>query len=198
MSDSASSDVSKGNADAAQKSRLAVGPALVSFPPKPWSSGIFACCQDIGSCFRTLFCPAATFGTLANAIDNTPGSKDSCCTYLAMQFCLSSATLSSKYRGRIREKYNLLEEPLSDYATHCLLGPCALCQEYRELKYNNVDLEQKKKKMTTKKSLRSELFYKSVERALQESVEAEDGSIVWLTTKPGGPPKSPNSRPATT
>lgn len=50
MSDSASSDVSKGNADAAQKSRLAVGPALVSFPPKPWSSGIFACCQDIGSC----------------------------------------------------------------------------------------------------------------------------------------------------
>lgn len=57
-----------------------------------------------------------------------------------MQFYLSSATLSSKYRGRIREKYNLLEEPLSDYATHCLLGPCALCQEYRELKYNNVDL----------------------------------------------------------
>jgi Cys-rich protein (TIGR01571 family) len=73
-------------------------------------------------------------------VGTSEGNKASCCTYFLSQFCCASATLSSQYRTRIREKYNLMEKPLSDFATHCFLSQCALCQEYRELKRFNVDL----------------------------------------------------------
>ncbi|KAG0630953.1 hypothetical protein M758_1G216000 [Ceratodon purpureus] len=127
----------------APASRLATPPALLPSAPQPWSTSIFACYKDIGSCCWTMFCPAATFGTLANALDNKKGTKANCCTYFLRQFCCATASLSSKYRARIREKYNLMEKPLSDFATHCFLPQCALCQEYRELKRFKVELGSK-------------------------------------------------------
>eukprot|EP00803_Ostreobium_quekettii_P004911 evm.model.scf_108.20 EVM.evm.TU.scf_108.20 scf_108:137194-139897(-) len=37
-------------------------------------------------------------------------------------------------RTDIRNKYNLKEDPCNDCCVHLLCHPCALCQEYRELK----------------------------------------------------------------
>ncbi|KAF3789509.1 hypothetical protein EJ110_NYTH18148 [Nymphaea thermarum] len=47
--------------------------------------------------------------------------------------------LSCTYRTRLRERFNLPEDPFPDLLTHLLCEPCALCQEYRELRYRGLD-----------------------------------------------------------
>lgn len=51
----------------------------------------------------------------------------------------SQWVMGSKYREKIRRKFNLVEAPYSDCATHVLCPCCSLCQEYRELKARNLD-----------------------------------------------------------
>jgi hypothetical protein len=51
-----------------------------------------------------------------------------------------SAWFSHPYRTKLRAKYQLPEKPCSDFHAHCLLSPCALCQEYRELELRGVDM----------------------------------------------------------
>jgi len=36
-------------------------------------------------------------------------------------------------RRLLREKYHLAEEPCNDCLTTCCCGPCAICQEAREM-----------------------------------------------------------------
>ncbi|KAJ0726953.1 putative PLAC8 motif-containing protein [Helianthus annuus] len=39
------------------------------------------------------------------------------------------------YRSKLRQQYMLPEQPCNDCLVHCCCESCALCQEYRELKY---------------------------------------------------------------
>lgn len=60
--------------------------------------------------------------------------------YLLMMPALCSQwVMGSKYREKIRRKFNLVEAPYSDCASHVLCPCCSLCQEYRELKARNLD-----------------------------------------------------------
>jgi len=60
--------------------------------------------------------------------------------YLLMMPALCSHwVMGSKYREKMRRKFNLVEAPYSDCASHVLCPCCSLCQEYRELKIRNLD-----------------------------------------------------------
>ena len=44
------------------------------------------------------------------------------------------------YRSRLHQQYGLQEKPCGDCCVHWCCGPCALCQEYRELKKRGFDM----------------------------------------------------------
>jgi hypothetical protein len=44
------------------------------------------------------------------------------------------------YRSRLRGQYALKEKPCADCCVHWFCEPCALCQEYRELKNRGYDM----------------------------------------------------------
>eukprot|EP00850_Spirogloea_muscicola_P009557 SM000054S18043 [mRNA] locus=s54:61112:63990:- [translate_table: standard] len=56
-----------------------------------------------------------------------------------------------EYRSRLRRKYNLKEAPFSDFCTSCVCGPCALCQEARELDIRFTKVEENKLKEKIRK-----------------------------------------------
>eukprot|EP00850_Spirogloea_muscicola_P016709 SM000138S00016 [mRNA] locus=s138:21691:26788:+ [translate_table: standard] len=58
-----------------------------------------------------------------------------------------------EYRSRLRRKYNLKEAPFSDFCTSCVCGPCALCQEARELDIRFTKVEENKLKEKIRKDL---------------------------------------------
>ncbi|KAF8025599.1 hypothetical protein BT93_F2440 [Corymbia citriodora subsp. variegata] len=60
--------------------------------------------------------------------------------YLAMMPALCSHWLmGSKYRAKLRRKYNLVEAPFPDMVSHIFCPCCALAQEFRELKSRGLD-----------------------------------------------------------
>uniref|UniRef100_A0A0D9ZLR0 Uncharacterized protein n=2 Tax=Oryza glumipatula TaxID=40148 RepID=A0A0D9ZLR0_9ORYZ len=44
------------------------------------------------------------------------------------------------YSSRLHQQYGLQEKPCGDCCVHWCCGPCALCQEYRELKSRGFDM----------------------------------------------------------
>ncbi|PWA93810.1 PLAC8 motif-containing protein [Artemisia annua] len=46
---------------------------------------------------------------------------------------------SFMYRSKLRQQYMLTEQPCNDCLVHCCCECCALCQEYRELKYRGLE-----------------------------------------------------------
>ncbi|XP_057845075.1 cell number regulator 1-like [Cryptomeria japonica] len=122
--------------------------------PALWASDIFACTEDPSNCCLTLWCPCVTFGQIAEIVDE--GSTSCvvsggihgvlCLTGYALAgvygpICLTGLgwCYSCMYRTKMRAKYNLAETPCGDCLLHCLCEPCALCQEYKELKYRGYD-----------------------------------------------------------
>ncbi|KAJ0430787.1 putative PLAC8 motif-containing protein [Helianthus annuus] len=43
------------------------------------------------------------------------------------------------YRTKLRNQYSLPKQPCNDCLVHFFCKPCALCQEYRELKYRGLN-----------------------------------------------------------
>lgn len=59
--------------------------------------------------------------------------------YGAIFLTLFPSVYSSLFRAKIRNKYGLPDAPAPDWLTHLFCEPCALCQEYRELKHRGFD-----------------------------------------------------------
>lgn len=57
-------------------------------------------------------------------------------TYLTGCSCIYSCF----YRSKMRQQYMLPESPCADCLVHFCCEPCALCQEYRELKTRGFDM----------------------------------------------------------
>jgi len=100
--------------------------------------------KDLGTTCLTCWCPCLTFGELFQHTYNVP-STIGCLLYF---FCGSSkCCLGMVNREKLRQKYNIVEDPCSDCmidtCIHCWAHPCALCQEKRELDYhrNNIQPE---------------------------------------------------------
>lgn len=60
--------------------------------------------------------------------------------YLLMMPALCTQwIMGSKYRTKLRKKYDLVEAPHTDIISHIFCPCCSLCQEFRELKLRGLD-----------------------------------------------------------
>ncbi|XP_023742284.1 protein PLANT CADMIUM RESISTANCE 2 isoform X2 [Lactuca sativa] len=88
-------------------------PPIVS--ASQWSTGLCECDSDVLNCCITCWCPCIPFGQLVEIADKGSPSK-------------------------MRQLYLLPEEPCNDCLVPFCCEPCAMCQEYRELKYRGFDM----------------------------------------------------------
>ncbi|CAM8926893.1 hypothetical protein QQ045_022164 [Rhodiola kirilowii] len=105
-----------------------------------WTTGLCGCCEDSSNCCITCCCPCITFGQNAEILER---GATSCPASGAIFFALSyvgwAFLYSCSYRSKLRKAYSLPAEPCADVLVHCFCSPCAICQEYRELKNRGVD-----------------------------------------------------------
>ncbi|XP_059290800.1 protein PLANT CADMIUM RESISTANCE 8-like [Lycium ferocissimum] len=107
----------------------------------PWSTGLFDCHLDQTNAVMTAFLPCVTFGQIAEVLD----AGEMTCPmgtfiYLLMMPALCSQwVMGSKYRMKLRQRYNLVEAPYSDIISHIFCPCCSLCQEFRELRNRGLD-----------------------------------------------------------
>ncbi|GBG77129.1 hypothetical protein CBR_g23455 [Chara braunii] len=111
--------------------------------PPDWTYGLCDFHTDVPLCLLTWLFPCVTFGRNAAAIDD---GVTSCTTAAAVwcllqSFCGLACLYSWGFRTKLRRKYNLPEEPMPDILVHCCCMHCALCQEYKELRYRGIDPE---------------------------------------------------------
>ncbi|KAJ8453142.1 hypothetical protein Cgig2_008026 [Carnegiea gigantea] len=113
----------------------------------PWSPRLCHCCDDPANCLVTTFCPCITFGQIAELFKLTViGYIYAACALsgtiygLLMAFSGCPCLYSCCYRSRITGHYDLEETPSADCLVHFCCEPCALCQEYRELKNRGFDM----------------------------------------------------------
>ncbi|XP_044979978.1 cell number regulator 6 [Hordeum vulgare subsp. vulgare] len=129
---------------------------------EPWSTGIFGCTADPGSCRTGLFCPCVLFGRNVAALkEDTPWTAPCVChaifveggitlailtgifhgvdprsSFLIGEGLMFSWWLCSTYTGFFRQelqrKYHLKNSPCDPCMVHCCLHWCANCQEHRE------------------------------------------------------------------
>ncbi|AES67981.1 putative PLAC8 motif-containing protein [Medicago truncatula] len=107
----------------------------------PWSTGLFDCHENQTNAIMTAFLPCVTFGQIAEVLD---GGELSChlgsFIYLLMMPALCTQwIMGSKYRTKLRKKYDLVEAPHTDVISHIFCPCCSLCQEFRELKIRGLD-----------------------------------------------------------
>ncbi|KZV56682.1 hypothetical protein F511_40374 [Dorcoceras hygrometricum] len=130
--------------------------------PVPWSTGLCDCCDNINICCLTCWCPCITFGRIAEVVDRGSTCMPPC-LFLQISFlsiilllmtcgvsgalysvvlCVSgcSCLYSCFYRSKLRGQYFLEESPCADCCVHVCCEMCALCQEYRHLQNEGLDL----------------------------------------------------------
>ncbi|XP_030529204.1 protein PLANT CADMIUM RESISTANCE 2-like [Rhodamnia argentea] len=108
----------------------------------PWSSGLFHCFEDLPTCCLSFWCPCVTFGRIAEIVDN---GTVSCAVHGALYALINMLTgcgccYSCLYRTKMRQQYQLREDPCADCLVHFCCECCALTQEYRELERRGFDM----------------------------------------------------------
>lgn len=111
-------------------------------PQTSWSSGLCDCCIDIPNCCLTCWCPCIIFGQMAEIVDKGSISCGVHGTIYALINILTGCgcLYSCIYRTKMRRQQGLPEAPSNDCCIHFCCGPCALCQEYRELQIRGFDM----------------------------------------------------------
>lgn len=107
----------------------------------PWSTGLYDCHLDQTNAIMTTVFPCLTFGQIAEVLDE---GEMTCplgsFIYMLMTPALCSNWIfGSKYRAKLRKKYDLVEAPYEDAISHLFCPCCSLSQEYRELKIRGLD-----------------------------------------------------------
>ncbi|KAI3945616.1 hypothetical protein MKW92_032097 [Papaver armeniacum] len=131
-----------------QEKLIATG-VPVHAPMVPWSTSLCGCFDDGNNCCLTYWCPCITFGQTSEIIDR--GSSFDCGFKSFIYFaatCGANGALyaligvftgcswiySCMYRTKFIQLYNLEGSSCNDCLIHFCCTPCALCQDYRELK----------------------------------------------------------------
>ncbi|XP_004236402.1 protein PLANT CADMIUM RESISTANCE 8-like [Solanum lycopersicum] len=107
----------------------------------PWSTGLFDCHLDQTNAAMTALFPCLTFGQIAEVQDagEMTCPLGSFMYLLMMPAVCSQWIMGSKYRTKLRQRYNLVEAPYSDVVSHIFCPFCSLCQEFRELRIRGLD-----------------------------------------------------------
>ncbi|XP_004486754.1 protein PLANT CADMIUM RESISTANCE 8 [Cicer arietinum] len=118
-----------------------VGANSIQRVGNPWSTGLFDCHENQTNAIMTAFLPCVTFGQIAEVLD---GGELSCplgsFIYLLMMPALCTQwIMGSKYRKKLRKRYDLVDAPYTDVISHIFCPCCSLCQEFRELKIRGLD-----------------------------------------------------------
>ncbi|KAJ0669381.1 putative PLAC8 motif-containing protein [Helianthus annuus] len=110
--------------------------------PSQWSSGLCDCTSDVSNCCLTCWCPCIPFGQIAEILDKgTTSSAVHGALYTILLLLTGCQFIySCSYRSKMRQQYMLPEEPCNDCLLHFCCEPCAMCQEYRELKHRGFDM----------------------------------------------------------
>lgn len=101
-------------------------------PQKPtnWNTSLCDCLISPSICLEGLLCSCCLYGKNNKAITGE-NFCESCLCYLLccppLQHC--------RTREKLRQKYSLPSSPCNDCCVAFLCGPCALCQEQREIQY---------------------------------------------------------------
>ncbi|XXG81539.1 hypothetical protein AAC387_Pa09g2147 [Persea americana] len=116
---------------------------IQSQPQVPWSTGLCDCCQDVGNCCLTYWCPCITFGRIADIVDRGSSSCGSAgARYMSLWMAFGTPSVySCSYRTKLRAQFNLQGNQCTDCLIHCFCETCALCQEYRELTSRGFEME---------------------------------------------------------
>ncbi|XP_059452365.1 protein PLANT CADMIUM RESISTANCE 12-like [Corylus avellana] len=105
-----------------------------------WSTGLCGCCDDPLNYVITCCFPFITAGQIVEIVD---GGNTSCLvgglTYFALAYVGCGWVYSCTYRSKLRALFSLPEAPCADWLVHCCCCPCALRQEYRELRIRGAD-----------------------------------------------------------
>ncbi|TFK33668.1 PLAC8 family-domain-containing protein [Crucibulum laeve] len=113
---------------------------------REWSSGLFDCCDDMGTCLISWFLPCIMYSKIKHRYEhlNNKGFPDpeqggSICTSDCMLHgCITGCCgmgwiLQMSTRGSIRGRYNIKGGGCGDCCTAFCCTPCELTQEAREL-----------------------------------------------------------------
>ncbi|GBG87779.1 hypothetical protein CBR_g45935 [Chara braunii] len=109
--------------------------------PSEWKYGLLDCLADLPLCVLSCILPCLTFGRNVMVLDE---GNTHCVIAALIWYVIQNATscgclYSCGYRRKLRTKYNLPEEPMPDYLVHCLCFPCAVIQEFQELRSRGLD-----------------------------------------------------------
>ncbi|CAH1253461.1 PLAC8 [Branchiostoma lanceolatum] len=101
-------------------------PRVTVVGPRQWSSGLCACCDDMGSCLAGTFCFSCFLCHLANKMG------ESCC----LPVCSLHPAMVGM-RTKIRIQNNISGDINNDIWTTCCCPMCAACQMSREVDFVN-------------------------------------------------------------
>ncbi|KAG0601090.1 hypothetical protein M758_11G083200 [Ceratodon purpureus] len=120
--------------------RTPMHPSLHSAQAGRWKTGLCDMASDLNTCVWTCFCPCVTFGNNVAALDR--GETTSCMQAASIWFGFLLIGLpcfcSAQWRKKLRQEFAIPAGECGDYCLHFWCGPCALCQEYRELKHRGL------------------------------------------------------------
>ncbi|XP_024369239.1 protein PLANT CADMIUM RESISTANCE 3 [Physcomitrium patens] len=110
-------------------------------PLGQWTTGLCDCGDDPTNFCIAFCCTCITFGQIAEVIDQ---GATSCLLagagWLGMlMFTGCPCAISCLWRGKLRAKYNIQDDAFTDFCIHCWCEPCAVAQEFRELKNRGLD-----------------------------------------------------------
>ncbi|GAB4842246.1 hypothetical protein Ancab_012212 [Ancistrocladus abbreviatus] len=118
--------------------KAAAKPAVIG---NPWTTGLFDCHEHQTNAIMTAILPCVTFGQIAEVLEagKWKSPMGTFLYVLIMPVLCSQWIIGSKYRKKLRKKYDLVEAPYGDKVSHFFCPCCSLCQEYRELSNRGLD-----------------------------------------------------------
>jgi Cys-rich protein (TIGR01571 family) len=102
-----------------------------------------ACTQRKRTGCLTCWCPCITFGRIAEIVDRGATSCGAAGAIYTVLACFTGCQwiYSCTYRSKMRAQLGLPDVGCCDCCVHFCCEPCALCQQYRELKARGFDPE---------------------------------------------------------
>ena len=104
-----------------------------------WSFPLFSCLGDGDECLDTWCCHYCKFGWMNGRLDHGYAPKFDwawcCCAFCGDRMCLCMGTVGATYllRQRLLQRYEIQESSTYSFCLVLWCGPCALCQQAREM-----------------------------------------------------------------